>query len=129
MPSHLSLCSNGVSPEMRHVIKTALGKARSITFHQPFAAVLWPSHLKPQLFFKYRGLIVQGEKRTWVEVPICEKISFAREALEIHPQLPPSQAIATQLGLNNPASVEIATKLQPLVDAYLEVRSTPDRPA
>ena len=59
--------------------------------------VFWPDGVVPQELFRYRGLLINGERRDWREIPHPEKLWLVREILGSTDD--PARSIAENVGI------------------------------
>ncbi|QIE43867.1 DUF3320 domain-containing protein (plasmid) [Rhodobacteraceae bacterium SC52] len=78
---------------LSHVID-ALGNKTAIGEHE---WIIWPVGQDPVGVMSFRSLQIAGEKRTWKEVPLPEKLGLVRECAQTSPGGVP-KAVAERLG-------------------------------
>ncbi|MCB0331454.1 MAG: DUF3320 domain-containing protein, partial [Bdellovibrionales bacterium] len=59
--------------------------------------VYWPENYEPVSVFEFRGMSLNGEKRTWADVPYPEKLGLAREVAGKSSD--PISAMVSKIGL------------------------------
>ncbi len=52
-------------PQIKSIIWKAISKARNSIKSKDGHTILWPEGMPPQQLLEYRGLIVNGQQRSW----------------------------------------------------------------
>jgi hypothetical protein len=85
--------------EIKRIVRTAMQGARARSQDGGDDEVFWPEGLPVADWIAYRGLEVNGQVRSWQEIPFPERLGLARETLlQHHPE--PDLAMGRALGLS-----------------------------
>lgn len=84
-------------PQIKGIIWKAVSKARNSIKSKDGHTILWPEGMPPQQLIEYRGLTVNGQPRSWNDVPYPEKLSLAY-AIRAQNPLNGAEAMATKIG-------------------------------
>ena len=104
--------------QIKKRIKTLLKQTRIKSHGNGDDAVIWPKHMTTAERVSFRGFEINGETRTWAEVPMPEKLGLAREMLAKSPSEPES-AMREALGINR-LGASLRQEVQSLVETARE---------
>lgn len=94
----------------------AVGRSRQYSKPPAGSTIFWPKGTKPVEIATFRGMTINGQVRTWAEVPYPEKIGLATDTLRRNKSGDPVAVIAGKIGIAR-LRESTRTELQSLIVA------------
>jgi hypothetical protein len=105
--------------EIKRIVGVAMKSARTCSHEGGDDPVFWPEGGSVSDWIPYRGLAVNGEARSWHEIPSPERLGLARDILQQdHPE--PALAMGRALGFSR---LRTSTRFE-LNDLLAQARET-----
>lgn len=86
-------------PRIKKQVWAAITKSRRSSKSPKAEVVFWPHGSEPGKAISFRGLIVNGEERTWQDVPYPEKLGLAVDIIKSPRVHDPAAEMAARIGL------------------------------
>ena len=85
--------------QIKRTIWSSISNHKNKTKAQDSHTIIWPSDMQPVPIMKFRGLVINGEERSWNQVPYPEKIGLAATVIATNDAKMAPEIMAQIIGL------------------------------